>query len=130
MTVKTETSSDSPLATTLTRRGFVKIGGALFVSFALPAGFRAQTAESRASLQTNQLNPTLLASWLEIRSDNTILIRTGRTETGTGMSGYYTQVIAEELSVRPDAGRWILCRFPERNDQRSQGRRVHLSSAA
>jgi nicotinate dehydrogenase subunit B len=102
MTVKTETSSDSPLATTLTRRGFVKIGGALFVSFALPAGFRAQTAESQASLQTNQLNPTLLASWLEIRSDNTILIRTGRTETGTGMSGYYTQVIAEELSVRPE----------------------------
>jgi nicotinate dehydrogenase subunit B len=102
MTVKTEMSSDSPKATTLTRRGFVKIGGALFVSFALPAGFRAQTAESQASLQTNQLNPTLLASWLEIRSDNTILIRTGRTETGTGMSGYYTQVIAEELSVRPE----------------------------
>ncbi len=102
MTVKTETSSGSPLATTLTRRGFVKMGGALFVSFALPAGFRAQTAESQASLQTNQLDPTLLGSWLEIRSDNTILMRTGRTETGTGMSGYYTQVIAEELSVRPE----------------------------
>jgi CO/xanthine dehydrogenase Mo-binding subunit len=102
MTVKTETSSDSPFATTLTRRGFVKIGGALFVSFALPAGFRAQATESQASLQTNQLDPTLLGSWLEIRSDNTILMRTGRTETGTGMSGYYTQVIAEELSVRPE----------------------------
>jgi nicotinate dehydrogenase subunit B len=102
MTVKTETSSDSPLATTLTRRGFVKIGGALFVSFVLPAGFRAQATESQASLQTNQLDPTLLGSWLEIRSDNTILMRTGRTETGTGMSGYYTQVIAEELSVRPE----------------------------
>ena len=91
MTLKTETSCDSPImpfTTTLTRRGFVKIGGALFVSFALPAGLRAQTAESQASLQTNQLNPALLASWLEIRSDNTILMRTGRTETGTGMSGY------------------------------------------
>ena len=46
--------------------------------------------------------PTLLASWLEIRSDNTILMRTGRTETGTGMSGYYPQTIAEELNVRPE----------------------------
>ena len=105
MTLKTETSSDSPstpFSTTLTRRGFVKMGGALFVSFALPTGFLAQTAESQDSLQLNQLDPTLLASWLEIRSDNTILMRTGRTETGTGMSGYYTQAIAEELSVRPE----------------------------
>jgi len=105
MTLKTETSSDSPItpfSTTLTRRGFVKMGGALFVSFALPTGFLAQTAESQDSLQLNQLDPTLLASWLEIRSDNTILMRTGRTETGTGMSGYYTQAIAEELSVRPE----------------------------
>src|SRR5271156_2843207 len=102
MRVKTETSGDSPLATTLTRRGFVKMGGALFVSIAVPAGFRAQTAESQASHLTNQLDPTLLGSWLEIRSDNTILMRTGRTETGTGMSGYYTQVIAEELNVRPE----------------------------
>jgi CO/xanthine dehydrogenase Mo-binding subunit len=102
MTVKTETFSDSLPITTLTRRGFVKMGGALFVSLALPAGFRTQTAENQASLQTNQLDPALLASWLEIRSDNTILARTGRTETGTGMSGYYTQAIAEELRVRPE----------------------------
>jgi CO/xanthine dehydrogenase Mo-binding subunit len=105
MHLKTETSSDSPITpftTTLTRRGFVKMGGALFVSFALPTGFLAQIAESQDSLQINQLDPTLLASWLEIRSDNTILMRTGRTETGTGMSGYYTQAIAEELSVRPE----------------------------
>ncbi len=27
---------------------------------------------------------------------------TGRTETGTGMSGYYAQMVAEELSVRPE----------------------------
>jgi len=102
MTMKTETSSDSLLPTTLTRRGFVKRGGVLFVSFAIPVGFSAQTAEGKASLETNQLDPTLLASWLEIRSDNTIVARTGRTETGTGMSGYYTQAIAEELSVRPE----------------------------
>jgi CO/xanthine dehydrogenase Mo-binding subunit len=36
------------------------------------------------------------------------LARSGRTETGTGMSGYYAQVIAEELSVRPEVITLIL----------------------
>lgn len=39
----------------------------------------------------------------KIRDDSTILMRTGRTETGTGMSAYYAQMIAEELNVRPEA---------------------------
>jgi len=76
----------------LTRRGFVQLGGALFVFLRMPA----------AEGETSSLDPTLLASWLEIRSDNTILARTGRTETGTGMSAFYAQMIAEELCVRPE----------------------------
>src|ERR1700755_581691 len=79
--------------TTLTRRGFVKAGGALFVSLSFPAAAEPQTS----------LDPALLASWLEIRNDNTILMRTGRTETGTGMSAFYAQMIAEELYVQPEA---------------------------
>jgi len=74
----------------LTRRGFVGGCGALFVSFAI--------ADQRSST-----SPSRLASWLEIRDDNTVVARTGRTETGTGMSGYYIQAIAEELSMRPEA---------------------------
>src|SRR3981189_3301561 len=97
MTVKTENSSDSPITMTLTRRSFVKMGGALFVSLSIPGGLSLHAAESPTSL-----DPALLASWLEIRSDNTILVRTGRTETGTGMSAYYAQAIAEELNVRPE----------------------------
>ncbi len=89
--------------TTLTRRGFVNIGGALFVSLAMPAGRPAKAAESPTSL-----DPTLLPSWLEIHSDNSILMRTGRTETGTGMSAFYAQMAAEELSVRPEAITLIL----------------------
>lgn len=74
---------------TLTRRGFVKTGGALFVSLAItPAGNEASQP---------------LASWLEIRNDNTILVRTGRAEIGTGMSAFYAQTIAEELNVRPES---------------------------
>jgi CO/xanthine dehydrogenase Mo-binding subunit len=103
MTPKTATSNDPTNAMNLTRRGFVKMGGALFVSFALPAGFSAAAAENQTSL-----DPTRLASWLEIRADNTIVMRPGRPETGTGMSGYYAQAIAEELRVRPDAIALIL----------------------
>ena len=104
MNVKTETGNNSLVATIITRRGFVKMGGALFVSLYIPGKFAAANA---AEAQTS-LDPTLLASWLEIRSDNTIVMRTGRTETGTGMSAYYAQAIAEELDVRPEAISLIL----------------------
>jgi nicotinate dehydrogenase subunit B len=100
----------APFTTTLTRRSFVKMGGALFVSVAIPAGFTAsaRAADGQNSLLANQLDPTQLASWLEIHSDNTILVRTGQAETGTGMSAFYAQVVAEELNVRPESVSLIL----------------------
>ncbi len=98
MSVKAETSRDFRINLTLTRRGFVKTGGALFVSLYLPGRLSA----SRTEKNQTSLDPSQLVSWLEIRDDNTILMRTGRTETGTGMSGYYAQAIAEELNVRPE----------------------------
>jgi nicotinate dehydrogenase subunit B len=86
-------------AVTLTRRGFVTSGGALFVSLQLPS-----VLAGPADPETHRsADPAQLASWLEIRGDNSVLVRTGRTETGTGMSGYYTQVIAEELNMRPES---------------------------
>jgi nicotinate dehydrogenase subunit B len=96
---KTNQRETLAFAATISRRGFMKNGGALFVSLALPVRFvgRAQAAENPTSI-----DPTLLGSWLEIRSDNTILARTGRTETGIGITGYYAQTIAEELDVRPE----------------------------
>jgi CO/xanthine dehydrogenase Mo-binding subunit len=104
MSANTEQSGGSPistaLSTVLTRRGFVIAGGALVVSLVgIRAGFFAGApATSQTSTEAHPL-----ASWLEIRSDNTILVRTGRTEIGTGMSAFYAQTIAEELGVRPEA---------------------------
>src|SRR5215471_4663789 len=78
----------------LTRRDFAKAkAGALVVSL----GVRSQAADLPGAL-----DPSRLEAWLEIRADNTIVARTGRGETGTGMSGFYAQVVAEELSVRPE----------------------------
>ncbi len=67
MTVKAETSREFPITMTLTRRGFVKIGGALFVSLYLPG----QGSATRAAKNETSLDPSQLASWLEIRDDNT-----------------------------------------------------------
>jgi nicotinate dehydrogenase subunit B len=97
MLVKPDHSTGSSMIPRLTRRGFVKMSGALMVSFTFP-GLSAIAAEEQPATATSHLT-----SWLEIRHDNTILVRTGRTEIGTGMSAFYAQVIAEELSVEPES---------------------------
>jgi Molybdopterin cofactor-binding domain len=90
----------------ITRREFVRAGGALVVTLALPAerllGASGGSATEASEGARTTLDATRVASWLEIHSDGTVLARSGRTETGTGMSGYYTQVIAEELRVKPE----------------------------
>jgi CO/xanthine dehydrogenase Mo-binding subunit len=86
----------------LTRRTFVKAGGALVVSLGVGVP-RGLASIIDADAPENPSDPGRLASWLEIRADNTILVRTGRTEIGTGMSAYYAQTIAEELRVQPES---------------------------
>ena len=85
---------------TLTRRTFVKSGGALIVSLSVPAWI---IGRGTAQAAENSLDATVLASWLEIRSDGAIVVRTGRAEMGVGMSAYYAQMVAEELDVRPES---------------------------
>ena len=85
----------------ITRRGFVTTGGTLVVSLYIQRTIGGSAAIA-AEGAPGSLDPTRLASWLEIHADNTILVRTGRTETGTGMSAFYAQMVAEELNVRPD----------------------------
>ena len=48
----------------------------------------------------NSLDPTLGSSWIEIHADNTVLIRTGKSDFGQGSTfTAYRQIVAEELSV-------------------------------
>lgn len=101
MTTTTDTTSLLTTGPRLTRRAFVKTGGALVVSLSLPSVFNGSGSTVEAA--ENTLDPTSLASWLEIREDGTILVRTGKTETGTGMSAFYAQVVAEELNVQAEA---------------------------
>src|SRR5271169_256131 len=85
---------------TLSRRQFVKAGGALVVafSFAGPGLLKGDTGKEAAL--KNSLDPTLPSSWIEINPDNTILIRTGKSDFGQGSTfTAYRQIVAEELSV-------------------------------
>jgi len=99
MNCQTDQRGTPVLSATISRRGFVKTGGALFVSLALPWRTDARANATEAPIS---IDATLPQSWLEIRADNTIIARTGRAETGVGMTGYYPQAIAEELNVRPE----------------------------
>jgi len=83
---------------TLTRRQMVKAGGALFVGFGLVELSKDNRVE--AAVAKNSLNPALPSSWVEIHPDNTILIRTGKSDFGQGTTfTAYRQIVAEELNV-------------------------------
>ncbi|MEQ1883764.1 MAG: molybdopterin cofactor-binding domain-containing protein [Bryobacteraceae bacterium] len=79
----------------LSRRGFVKAGGALFVGFSL---LRANDA--KAATPKNTLDPARSESWVEIHADNTVLIRTGKCDFGqSSIYTAYRQIVADELEV-------------------------------
>lgn len=85
---------------TLSRRQFVKAGGALVVGFKLigPTILKADSAKTVP--YKNTLDPTLASSWIEIYPDNTVLIRTGKSDFGQGSTfTAYRQIVAEELSI-------------------------------
>ncbi len=76
----------------LSRRGFLVAGGALVVAVAMEPGI-AQTPGSAAQSKTYR-------SWIEINADNTVLIRTGKSDFGqSSIYTAYRQIVAEELNM-------------------------------
>jgi CO/xanthine dehydrogenase Mo-binding subunit len=98
---------------TLSRGKLVRRGGALVVGLSVPAalGATAAGAASPGGISSagvapgvTSLDPSQLSSWLEINSDNTVLIRTGQGEMGQGSAtGAYPMIVAEELRVPYDS---------------------------
>ncbi len=67
-------------------------------SFVGPELLKGDTA--KPATFKNSLDPTLPSSWIEIHPDNTVLIRTGKSDFGQGTTfTAYRQIVAEELSV-------------------------------
>jgi nicotinate dehydrogenase subunit B len=85
---------------TLSRRQFVKTGGALVVGVSLVGSRMLHASPASAAAFKNTLDPTLPSSWIEIHPDNTVLIRTGKNDFGQGTTfTAYRQIVADELGV-------------------------------
>ena len=85
----------------VSRCDFVKTGGALFVGFAFADTEKASAA---VTATVDKLDPSSPTSWIEIHADNTILIRTGKSDFGQGtVFTAYRQIVAEELGVSFEA---------------------------
>ncbi len=85
---------------TLSRRGFIKAGGILVVGFSFAGTELLKGDTAKSGVLKNSLDPTLPGSWIEIHPDNTLLIRTGKSDFGQGTTfTAYRQIVAEELRV-------------------------------
>jgi len=87
----------------LTRRQFVKTGGALVVGVGLVGPELLKGAPNEAAAR-NSLDPSRSSSWIEIHADGSIVMRTGKVDFGQSTAHTaYKQIVAEELSVPYDA---------------------------
>src|SRR5581483_5246261 len=94
-------TSKNVFGASLSRRGFVQTGGSLLVGFSL---LKADTPQKTVARPGNEINPALPNSWIEIHADNTILIRTGKSDFGQStIFTAYRQIVAEELGVPVEA---------------------------
>jgi CO/xanthine dehydrogenase Mo-binding subunit len=82
--------------THLSRRSFVKSGGALVVALAVPARARAG---SDPFASTGPPDLGLVDSYLAVHADNTASVMTGRVEVGQGTTTGLLVLVAEELDM-------------------------------
>src|SRR5690242_66253 len=103
---------------TLSRRGFLKAGGALVIMSAVPEALRAPLAEAAAGAGPYPaLDPTALATWLTVRADGSVVARSGHVELGHGVQTGLAQIVAEELDVPFDRVTMVLGNTHETPDQ-------------
>jgi len=84
------------LDTSLSRRAFLKTGGALVVTFSLSP--RAMGAKA-SPWPEKSLAPDEVASYLAIDGNGMVTLYSGKVDLGTGVFTALTQITAEELSV-------------------------------
>lgn len=90
----------------LSRRQFVRAGGALVVGIGLFGRTIVEplVAAAESSAKKNSLDAALSSAWFEIHPDNTVILRTGKVDFGqTTAHTAYRQIAAEELRVPYEA---------------------------
>jgi nicotinate dehydrogenase subunit B len=103
----------------ISRRGFLKGGGALVVTaMAVPASLQASLAKSVASggpFPIPELNQ--LSTWLAVKADGTVIARSGHVDLGQGNRTALAQIVAEELDVAFDRVSMVLGNSNQTPDQ-------------
>ena len=86
--------------TTVSRRQFLKTGGAVVVSFTLsPALLQHGFSQSAPGNSGGGKDPSAVDSFLAIHADGTVTLFTSRVDVGTGLEMVMRQVAAEELDI-------------------------------
>lgn len=102
----------------LSRRTFLKAGGALVVVAAVPgAVISALTEAAGAAVPYPALDPTALTTWLTINADGSVVARSGHVELGHGVQTGLAQIVAEELDVAMGRITMVLGHTNETPDQ-------------
>ena len=96
----------------MNRRDFLQAGGALVVSFALPA---------RGASWPAKIDPVLLDSWLAVGADGNVTASVGKIEAGMGISTAFAQIVAEELDLPMERVTIVMGDTARTVDQRGTG---------
>lgn len=84
----------------ISRRDFLKTGGALLVGFSFASSLSSAAAQQeKPKLPAGFRKSPLLDSWIRINADGTVVIHTGKVEYGQGIKTALIQIGAEELDV-------------------------------
>ena len=87
----------------LSRRDFLKAGGAIVVSFAFTSMPRRASAQgaSAAAAAARPLDPNEVDGLLAIHADGSVTLYTSKVDVGTGVRIAFAQMVAEELGISP-----------------------------
>ena len=103
------------------RRRFLQSGGALVISFALPAQGAGAAAAPTSGPWPAKVPTDRLESWLAIHADGTVTAAVGKIEAGMGISTAFAQIVAEELDVPLESIRMRMGDTATTPDQRGTG---------
>ena len=84
----------------LSRRAFVKAGGALFVMAVAP--FEALAAAGAAGDTKRVLDPSAVDAFFALHQDGSVTVYCGKVDLGTGLRIAIPQMAAEELGLSLD----------------------------
>jgi len=109
----------------VTRRDFLRSGGALVVSFALPGcvspGAREKPLPVAGAAWPAKLDASSLDTWLAIAADGSVTANVGKIDAGMGIGTAFAQVVAEELDVPVERVTVVMGDTAMTPDQRGTG---------